>query len=135
MGFTRITIIRTERAGYSGINERLKWFGASLGLFNLRDKDSSCFRIFIVLLEDLKKKDTGLSSDDIAVKTLLSRGTVVHHLNKLMESGIVVSVGNRYFLKVDTLEELVDAVEQDLLKSLQNLRKVGRDLDKNLGLQ
>ena len=135
MGFTRITIIRSINRESPGINEQLKWFGASLGLFNLRDKDGSCFRVFIVLLKDLNKKDTGLSSDEIAAKTMLSRGTVVHHLNKLMDSGIVVSVENRYFLKVDTLEQLVDEVEKNVLDSLQNLRRVGRNLDKNLGLQ
>lgn len=134
MGFTKITIIRTSRTSVPNINEQLKWFGASLGLFNLRDKDSSCFRIFIVLLKDLRSVRKGLSSDDIAGLTMLSRGTVVHHLNKLIESGLVINSGNKYFLKVDSLEELVDEVESNVLNSLNNLRVVGRELDKNLGL-
>ncbi|MFT4261471.1 MAG: ArsR family transcriptional regulator [Candidatus Woesearchaeota archaeon] len=135
MSFTRITIIRTETTDYNNLNDQLKWFGASLGLFNLRDKDGSCFRIFIVLLKDLKSLNKGLSSDEIAAKTLLSRGTVVHHLNKLMDSGFVVSVDNRYFLKANSMEELVDDVEKNILKSLKSLREVGKDLDKNLGLK
>lgn len=136
MRFTRITIIRANDLGSSNtMNEQLKWFGASLGLFNLRDKDSSCFRVFIVLLKDVKSSNKGLSSDEIADRTLLSRGTVVHHLNKLMDSGFVATADNKYFLTVDSLEELVDQAEANILKSLASLRKVGRDLDHNLGLQ
>lgn len=135
MSFTRITIIRTETESYNNVNDQLKWFGASLGLFNLRDKDGSCFRIFIVLLKDLKSLNKGLSSDEIAIKTRLTRGTVVHHLNKLMDAGFVVAVDNRYFLKANSMEELVDDVEANILKSLKSLREVGKDLDKNLGLK
>jgi predicted transcriptional regulator len=135
MTFTRITIIKASANNNSNINDMLKWFGASLGLFNLRDKDGSCFRIFIVLLKDLKSHDKGLSSDDIAEKTFLSRGTVVHHLNKLMDSGIVANAGSKYFLTVDSLEELVDEVEANLLKSLESLKRVGKEIDNNLGLK
>ena len=50
----RITIIRMRRPETPSLNEELQWFGSSLGLFNLRDKDKSCFRIFIELLKATK---------------------------------------------------------------------------------
>jgi len=63
------------------VNEELRWLGNSLGLFGLRDRDSSCFRIFITLLRQTKRNEV-VSSDKIAERLSLSRGTVVHHLNK-----------------------------------------------------
>jgi len=47
----RITIIRTTVPRQHDINEELKWFGQSLGLFSERDKDSSLYRLFVELLK------------------------------------------------------------------------------------
>ncbi len=131
--FQRITIIKTRNPEKDNLNYELQWFGNSLGLFNLRDKDKSCFRIFIILLK-VAKKDEMLSSDEIASRLNLSRGTVVFHLNKLMDSGIVISKNNRYMLRVDNLKELVDEVEKDMQKALSNLRDVAEDIDEKLSL-
>lgn len=134
MGFTRITIIRRKAPNNNHVNKLLKWFGASLGLFSLRDKDSSCFRIFITLIHDKRATDEGLTSDEIAKRTNLTRGTVVHHLNKLIKGGMVINFENKYSLKVDKLSKLVDVVEEDILKTLQELRNVGEELDDMVGL-
>ena len=45
--FTKITIVRINQEVPEQIDEELQWIGSSLGLFNLRDKDKSCYRIFI----------------------------------------------------------------------------------------
>lgn len=132
MRFTRITIIK-ERTPERNINDELQWFGASLGLFSLRDKDKSTFRIFITLLKSLKAQKP-LTSDEIAAITNLSRGTVVFHLNKLMESGIVSQERNRYALNVENLKELVDLVEDNIKKTMENLRTVAGDIDERMGL-
>lgn len=135
MRFTRITIIRTSEPSNDNINELLQWFGGTLGLFNVRDKDRSCFRIFIVLLKAVKQNPNGLSSDDIASKTSLSRGTVVYHLNKLMEVGLVNEVDNKYYLKNDNLEEISESIRSDVNDAFDSLSYIGRNLDKKLGLK
>ncbi len=109
----RITIINIRKPQAKSINEELQWFGTSLGLFNLRDKDKSCYRIFIELLKSAKLKEP-LSSDDLAAHLRLTRGTVVHHLNKLMESGLVVTDKNKYTLRVNNLKELIGELERDI---------------------
>ena len=133
MRFTRITIIQTKSPRQSNINEELQWLGGSLGLFNPRDKDKSCFRIFIALVQDLKKGG-GYSSDELASKLTLTRGTVVHHLNKLLSAGIVISERNKYYLSVDSLEQLVDIVKENLVKTCDKIKKVASNIDKKLEL-
>jgi predicted transcriptional regulator len=133
MRFTRITIIRIKRPEQDHVNDELKYLGESLGLFNERDKDKSCFRIFIVLLKALKLGQR-MTSDEIADKTNLSRGTIIHHLTRLMESGIVVSQKNYYMLSVDNMEELVDLVKNNLAKTFDNLKPIARDIDRKLEL-
>ena len=133
MRFVRITIIRTKRPDKDNVNEELLYLGYSLGLFSERDKDKSCFRIFIVLLKALKTQ-TKITSDEIAARTNLTRGTVVHHLTRLMESGIVVNEKSYYMLSVDNLQELVELARGNISKTLDNLKAVARNLDQKLEL-
>jgi predicted transcriptional regulator len=128
----RITIIKIRRPVRSNINEKLQWFGTSLGLFSLRDKDRSCFRIFIELLKQAKK-DEPISSDGLAVRLQLSRGTVVHHLHKLMDSGIVVQEKKGYILRVHNLSKLIDELEKDMHRTFDSLKEIAEDIDKKIG--
>ena len=129
----RITIVRTRKPAEKNVNQELQWFGNSLGLFNLRDKDKSCFRIFIELLKAAKAKRP-LSSDELAFRLNLTRGTVIHHINKLMDSGIVVYDGKRYMLRVDNLKDLVDEVEKDIERTCSDLKSIADEIDKRIGL-
>jgi|TARA_Y100000310_G_C20689109_1_gene821012 predicted transcriptional regulator len=115
------------------INQELQWLGSSLGLFNLRDKDKSCFRIFIELIKS-SKQNIPLSSDELAYRLSLSRGTVVHHLHKLLDSGIVVPVRTGYILRVDNLKDLLDEVEKDTLRTISELKDMAKEIDEGLGL-
>ena len=129
--YPKITIIKIRKPARNEINEELQWIGASLGLFNLRDKDRSCFRIFVELLKS-SKRGKGLSSDDIAFKSGLSRGTVIHHINKLIESGLVIVEERKYILREAKLEPLIDEVEKDVIRSIDGLRAIAKDIDKKL---
>tara|TARA_B100002003_G_C13911881_1_gene443745 strand:- start:31 stop:435 length:405 start_codon:yes stop_codon:yes gene_type:complete len=129
--YPKITIIKIRRPARNEINEELQWIGASLGLFNLRDKDRSCFRIFVELLKS-SKIGKGLSSDEIAFKSGLSRGTVIHHINKLIESGLVIVEERKYVLREAKLEPLIDEIEKDVIRSLDGLRAIAKDIDKKL---
>ncbi len=127
----KITIIRVPRPSNRTINTDLQWLGTSLGMINLRDKDKSCFRIFIELLK-ASKTHTMLSSDELALKLNLSRGTVIHHLTKLINSGIAISYKNRYQLRVTDLSALIEEIERDLLQTLEELKKTALNIDEKL---
>ena len=129
----RITIMSIRKPIQKNINQELQWLGSSLGLFNLRDKDKSCFRVFIELVKNAKLGKP-LSSDEIAYSLGLSRGTVVHHLNKLLDSGIVVEAERGYILRVSNLRDLINEVEKDLERTLNELRDMAEEIDSSLGL-
>ena len=131
--YQRITIVRSTKPVRTGINEELQWLGSSLGLFNLRDKDKSCFRIFIELVKTAKTGEP-LSSDELAERLGLSRGTVVHHLNRLMDAGLVVADKKKYLLRVSNLGVLIDELERDTTRALEDLKNVAQKIDQKLGL-
>lgn len=129
----KITIVKIRKTPPTNINEELQFLGTSLGLFGLRDKDKSCYRLFLELLKHAKLHRP-LSSDDLALRLSLSRGTVVHHINKLMEAGIVIAEKNRYFLRVDRLEQLVKEIRKDILRTIDDLEDMAKKIDEGLGL-
>ncbi len=124
----RITIIQIRKPNKLNLNEELQWLGNSLGLFNERDRDKSCFRIFLELLKACKVHRL-LSSDDIAEQLRLSRGTVVHHLHRLMEAGIVISEGKKYILRQEHLGELIEEVRKDILRTCEDMLKTAKEID------
>ncbi|MBI4151270.1 helix-turn-helix domain-containing protein [Candidatus Woesearchaeota archaeon] len=129
----RITIVTVRKPPRANLNDELQWFGSSLGLFGQRDKDKSMFRVFLELVKAAK---TGrpLSSDAIAETLDLTRGTVVHHINKLIESGIVLYDGRHYWLRDNSLELLIEEVQKDTERTIEDLRKAAREIDQMLGL-
>ncbi len=129
----RITIISINKPRERSVNEELQWFCDSLGLFGLRDRDRSCFRIFIELLKTSKQRQP-ISSDEIADKLSLTRGTVVHHLNKLSDSGIIIQQRKRYILREPNLEVLMDDLRRDFEEYFKELKKTAKEIDDVLEL-
>ncbi len=128
----KITLIKTAKPRTGSINDKIRWFAGTLGLFGLRDKDSSCFRVFIELLKS-SQAQSPLTSEQMASLLGLTRGTVIHHLNKLMEAGLVVNRRNRYMLRADSLSYLVEELNEDVQRILSDLKEVAADIDRVLG--
>ncbi len=129
----RITIVNIRRPPQSSVNDELQWFGSSLGLFGERDRDKSCFRIFIELIKAIKATG-GLSSDELGERLGLTRATVIHHLNTLMERGIVRHEGNKYVMRGDRLSLLVDDLQRDMQHSMEEMKRAAEELDRLLQL-
>lgn len=136
MRLTRITITRVAYRDPDALdlNRELQLIAGSIGLFNQRDKDRSKYRIFIALLRALSTPEQTLTTDDLALGLGLSRATVIHHLGALIDAGIVVQYRGAYRLSVDSLSELVDKIQEDLDKTMAELRAVAKKADVGLRL-
>jgi len=128
---TKITILKLRRKEDGNVNQELQWLGNSLGLFNLRDKDSSCFRVFITLVKNARRDKTE-TSDDIAEQLHLSRGTVVHHLTKLMDTGIVIRIKGGYILREQNLQNIVKDIKIDMESIFKELQEVAEEIDQRI---
>jgi predicted transcriptional regulator len=127
--FRKVTIVKI-RTPTETINQEIQWFSESLGLFGQRDKDRSCFRVFLEIL----KTKRPLSSDELAYRLDLSRGTVVHHLTKLISSGLVVVHDNKYSLRAKNLETSLKRMKEDFLATFEEIEEKAKDIDKKLNL-
>lgn len=124
----KITIINVRKPSHFSLNDELQWLGTSLGLFGERDRDKSCFRIFLELLKAGKVHKL-LSSDELAEKLQLSRGTVVHHLHKLIDAGIVLNEGKKYILRQEHLTLLIEEIKKDIWRTCDDMLKTAEEID------
>ncbi|HDP73479.1 MAG TPA: transcriptional regulator [Candidatus Woesearchaeota archaeon] len=128
--FRKVTVVNAVPPEEDSINSRIQWIALSLGFFSTRDKDKTCFRIFLELLRN-SKKHIAVSSDDLSFRLKVSRGTVIHHLHKLQEAGIIESQENRYFLVSSSVKEMVEHLESQVSRSFEKIKKVSEELDEN----
>ena len=74
------------------------------------------------------------TSDEVAFTLGLSRGTVVHHIKRLIDAGLVIYSEGRYMLRVDTLKSLINELQKDMNRTFEDLKEIATDLDERLGL-
>jgi predicted transcriptional regulator len=110
----------------------VEWFCKCFGFLESRDKEKTASRIFKALLESVKQK--GLSSDELAEKMGLTRGTMVHHLNKMIQNGLAVHREGRYELRSMSLQRTVQEVKRDIERVFANIEHIAKSIDENLNL-
>jgi len=123
-----ITIKKLRKSKISDLNQDIQIITQSLGLFTKRDKEKSCFRVFVEIL----KNKNGMAAESITLNTNLSRATVIHHLNYLMKSGLIVKKKHKYFLRAKNVEELIRQISNDINETLDDLKKTARNIDNEL---
>ena len=109
------------------VHEQLQHFAYSLGIITERDRDKTCYRIFLVLMK--KEHRNGLSSTDIAEMLNVTRGTIVYHLNRLISSGIVHKHKGKYYFRSQNLTTLIDEMHKEVIINLELIKRLARDLD------
>ena len=111
----------------------LEWICRSLGFLGSRDKERTAYSIFRTLLE-AASQSKGLSSDELAQRIGLTRGTMVHHLNKLIKSGLLIHHEGQYKLRGRSLVNTIEEVQRDMNRVFENLAGIARTVDQALGL-
>jgi len=130
----KITIYKVKKPSTNDLNSQLQFFSQSLGLFSSRDKEKSCFRIFIALVE-AKKSRRFLSSDEIADKANLTRATIIHHLKNLEEHGLIRQENNRYSLSSNSFSSIIKTIEKESKELFEELESLAESLDEKLELK
>ena len=126
-------IIDVKMPSTTDLGSDVEWFCKCFGFLESRDKEKTAWKIFKALLE-VTKEGKGLSSDELAEKVGLTRGTMVHHLNKLTKSGLVIRREGRYELRGRSLQRTVREIKRDIERIFENVEQVAEGVDKNLDL-
>ncbi|MEK6932803.1 MAG: ArsR family transcriptional regulator [Nanoarchaeota archaeon] len=128
-----LNLIKIKKPTGNDPNRHIIWLCESLGLITKRDKDRNCFKVFSEIVKTNKEKKY-LTSKQISKTLKISRSNVIHYLNKLISSGLIIKIGNRYELREDNLTLLINEIEKDARLIFEDLKRVGLEVDKGLGM-
>ncbi|MEK6843587.1 MAG: hypothetical protein AABY04_03800 [Candidatus Micrarchaeota archaeon] len=134
MDAKQITIKRLERPSIKNLQGELDAFCNSIGIPT--DDQSVAKDIFKEILEkESKRKAGGIRSITISRKIHVTRGGAVYHLNKLMETGLIIRKGREYELRGQNLEETVEEMENDMLRMFRMIKKMAAEIDDEMGFE
>ena len=128
-----LNLVKIKKPTGNDPNRHIIWLCESLGLITKRDKNMNCFKVFSEIVKANKEKKY-LTSNDINRIVKISRSNVVHYLNKLINSGLIMKVGNKYELRENNLILLISEIEKDAALIFEDLKKIALEVDRGLGL-
>jgi len=128
-----IKIKRREPPAPKSLDKDFMWLCRSLGLVSLRDKSATTTRVFKAIVIATKKFG-GITIPQLTQALGLSRTTVIHHLEEIWDTGLIVKEGMRFRLRRYNLASTIEEIRQDLNRIFDRIEKIADDIDKEMGL-
>ncbi len=125
----KIEIRVIERPDEDDPEKMLRWFAAVLGLSG-DQKDSIAEQILKDFAYAAKEGMNGLSSSELKFDKEIPRSTVIYHLNRFIETGIVVKKGRKYFLRANEMTRVVEELEYDIDREMQRMLDMAKEFDR-----
>ena len=125
----KIVIKAVSRPSSSGPDMLLKWFCEAFGLSDSNDEEGVEFTI-LRNLTYAAYENRGYSSMELKEHVAIGRSTIVYHLNKFIETGLVVKRGRRYYLRSTAMSTAIEEIEYDLNKEMMKLLDAAKEFDR-----
>ena len=128
---SKITIRGVNLPEKEDFDEKIAWICSALGFFEKIDKGKSAATIFkeIYLAGVLGQV---LTSTVIAERIGMSRGSVINHLNNLVNAGLIEKGGKYYFTRHKTMEGIITEIEDDMLHVFSRMKRVAKEIDSGI---
>lgn len=128
-----VTAKKIEKPFSSNPQDGFDWICKSLGFMEPIDKGKVAVTIFRELVR-ATQEGRPLSSAQIVSLVKMSRGSVLHHLNRLQRSGLIVKRGRYYAARSKSMLRTIEEIEQDASGVFSKLKKTAAEIDKELGI-
>jgi predicted transcriptional regulator len=125
----KIVIRAVEKPVYKEPDDIIRWFCEALGLTSGDQKSG-------IEVELLKRflaaaaNNTGISSSEIRLPSNVARTTVIYHINRFMESGLVVKKGRKYYLRAPELSTAIEEIEYDIEREMRRMLDTAKEFDR-----
>ncbi len=115
----RISIRTLEWPADTGKDNMVHWFCAAFGFSSL-ESEWGVEEQLLAALTDAAYRNEGITSADIRFKGV-ARSTVIYHLNRFIEAGLVVKRGRWYYLRGMELSKALEEIEYDIGREMRRL--------------
>ncbi len=118
-----------ERPEFKKPEDIIKWFCAAFGLVanpGENGVEEQILQTFVMAAQE----DKGLSSSEIELDPPMARSTVIYHLNRFMDSGLIVKRGRLYFLRAPDMARAIEEIEYDMEREFQRLIDAAKEFQR-----
>lgn len=124
----QIVIRFIEKPDPNDAEDIIEWFCNVFGLSGKEDENPIETQILKSFVEAARER-RGLSSSELDLETKLARSTVIYHLNRFRDAGLIVKRGRKYYLRAAEMEKVIQEIGYDLERELRGLIDMSKRLD------
>jgi hypothetical protein len=106
----------------------IRWFCDVFGLSNPEAENPVEEQILKSFVE-AARDGIGLSSSSLDLEAKLAKSTVIYHLNRFRDAGLIVKRGRKYYLRAGEMEKVIQEIGYDLERELRSLIDTSKRLD------
>jgi DNA-binding transcriptional ArsR family regulator len=106
----------------------IRWYCDVFGLSS-READNPVEEQILKAFVEAAREGKGLSSSELDLETKLARSTVIYHLNRFRDAGLIVKRGRKYYLRAGEMEKVIQEIGYDLERELRGLIDSAKRLD------
>ncbi len=128
---SKITIRNVSLPENNSFDEKLGWICSSLGFFENIDKGKTAAIIFKEIYLAGAAGQV-LTSTTIAERIGMSRGSVINHLNNLLNAGLIEKGGKYYFTRHKTMEGIITEIEDDIVHIFSRMKRIAKEVDSEM---
>ena len=128
----RVAIIVRGKGREGGRGDVVVRFCQVLRIVEERDVDGTVVRVVRTILRE--GRDGPVGGTELAEASGLKRVTVLHHLRRLEELGLVQRSGHKYALAPSSLEDMMESMRQETLAMLAECKGLAREIDSEFRL-
>jgi predicted transcriptional regulator len=128
-------IIRKVEPPFSkSVQDDLDWICQSFGFFEEIDKEKTASSVFKEIVR-ATEKGKPVNSTDLAKNVGMSRGSVINHLNNLIQSGLIVKDGRFYMARSQSMFRTIEEIEEDIDRIFDRMKQRARYIDEKFGIK
>ncbi|MCL5404439.1 MAG: hypothetical protein M1125_01185 [Candidatus Marsarchaeota archaeon] len=130
-----IVIRSVEKRRSTNPAEFVRWMCEVFDLANTDDNGKAIEQEILEKLIIASRLNTGISSSEIKPSSNVARSTIIYHLNRLIDTGLVVKRGRKYYLRGADMTSAIKEVEYDIEREMSSLLDAASEFDSILSEQ
>jgi len=130
----QIILRNLQRPKNVNLKKDIEWLGNSFGFNTGRDTEKVMSQILQNVLQEVASQGF-TSTENIAKNLELSIQRVNYHLRTLIDTGFLFREKRQIFVRENSVKSAVEEIRRDANRLLDNLSKIGEEIDGTLGFK
>ncbi len=128
----RIVIRQVNRPSKEDINKIIEWF---CEVFDLANKGNELEPAIFREIVSSSMQGDGVTSKELTKELDMPRSTVIYHLNRFIDTGLVVRKGRMYQLRSEDLASTIEDIQADMFREFGRMISLAQRMDEMLEVE